>query len=386
MAKNSIFRKLTIGINRIYTKALSCGIKLMIQKNYSKLLKRHPHPAFSSEKEYKKLWSPLTKNPDNSTYRLFSQYIGEEPAIAPETVIANIIQPLLNPIEYRPYYRDKNAFDKILGADFLPTTLLRSMEGSLLDASYNSIVNPETTLAEINRTESRVFLKPTVDSSSGQGVVGFERGDDGVLRKFGDGIVLDKTFIDKYKAQNPNFILQRALTQHPEVSLFNPTSINTIRIATYRSVVDNKPHFLRAIIRIGKAGSIVDNAHSGGLFVGVDETGTLGKYACDQYGNRYDKFNGVNFKDNTYTIPNFDKVIKFSEEIAKKVLHARLLAQDICIEENGEPKLVEFNIGAFSAWLFQFTSGTAFGEYTQEIIDYCKTRKENISKVFVEPF
>lgn len=67
-------------------------------------------------------------------------------------------------------------------------------------------------------------------------------------------------------------------------------------------------------------------------------------------------------------------------------MHHRLLAQDICIDSDGVPHLVEFNIRAYSVWLFQFTSGPALGEYTDEIIDYCSKRMSNVRKVFVEPF
>lgn len=386
MVKNGILKQVINYVNSLYSKSLIYGGKVFFRRGYKKLLTQYPHKKFHSEKEYVSLWKPLQKAPDLSSYRLFAQYIGEQAEIVPEDILSGIIQPLLNPIKYRPFYQDKNSFDIILGVGATPKTLLRSMDGIFLDKDYRKVEILNQTLEDILKSEKKVFLKPSVDSSSGKGVVGFEKGLDGIFYSIDSYQILNSEYLLKYQLDNPDFILQRALTQHPKIALFNPSSVNTIRIATYRSVVDNKTHFLRAIIRIGKIGSFVDNAHAGGLFVGIDDKGKLGKYACDQYGNRYDEFNGINFRTNDYYIPNFSRIINFAEEIASKVLHARLLAQDICLEENGNPKIVEFNIRAFSAWLFQFTSGTAFGDYTQEIIDYCAKRKSSILKVFVEPF
>lgn len=201
-----------------------------------------------------------------------------------------------------------------------------------------------------------------------------------------EGIKFDKHFLDKYSENHKDFIVQEGLTQSRYVSQFNPTSINMIRVATYRSVLDNKVHVVAIIMRMGKFGSEIDNAHAGGLFIGVDKHGKIGKYACDQYGNKYDEFNGLNFKSGEFIIPNFDKVIEFAKSVGEKIPHHRLLAQDIAIQANGEPCLVEFNIRAFSVWLFQFTSGNAFGEYTDEIIDYCAKNKKFVQKVFVELF
>lgn len=241
-------------------------------------------------------------------------------------------------------------------------------------------------LADISEKEECIFVKPTVGTSSGLQVVGFRRKNDGILYSLLNGIAFDEKWLHDYMMDNSDFIIQRGLTQHSAISKFNPSSINTIRVATYRSVVDNKPHFLNAVLRIGNKGSFVDNAHSGGLFVGVDEEGRLGKFACDQYGNRYDSFNGINFNTETHTIPNFDVIIDFAKRVASDIIHARLVAQDICLEANGNPKLVEFNIRAFSPWLFQFTVGPVFRKYTDEIIEYCVAHKKDVCKVIVEPF
>lgn len=378
-------KKIVDNINRCYTQIIVYGCSFLYHREIKKLLKLHPNNGVLEKKVWTEKWRKLRRHPDANAYRLFSQYVGNNPNIVPEDISSGIIQPILNPVEYRPYYCDKNVFDKILDADFLPKTLFRRIKGEYFDADYRNLVVTQEYVDALCRNYCRIFVKPTVDSSSGRGIVAFSRDENGMLISK-DGEIFRLTFLDEYSLVNPDFIVQEGLSQSDFMSQFNPTSINTLRIATYRSVKDNKTHVCAAIMRIGKLGSTVDNAHAGGLFVGVNLDGTIGKYACDQYGNRYESFNGINFKESNFRIPNFDRIIRFAEKVGDAVVHHRLLAQDICIDADGIPRLLEFNIRAYSVWLFQFTSGPALGEYTDEIIEYCSAHIKNIRKVFVEPF
>lgn len=129
-------------------------------------------------------------------------------------------------------------------------------------------------------------------------------------------------------------------------------------------------------MRIGGKGSYVDNAHAGGMFVGVKDDGTLCDFVCNQYGIKNRFFNDIDFS-NHYQIPSFDSIVKFACSVGNFVPHCRLLALDVALQDNGRPKLIEFNVatGSYSMWLFQLTVGTALGNFTQELLDYW----ENIS-------
>lgn len=386
----SAFKKISNIINGVYSRALARGGSIMYRKNYNKLLnglkKKRPYQDIdkTEEHEWVNMWKKLLKHPHVNSFRLFAQYIGPNPNIVPEDISSSIIQPILNPIETRPYYQDKNMFEKILPQEFLPVTVLRKIKGDYYDRKYNPIHITNDWLSSLKIYSERIFVKPSTDTSSGVGVVCFKLSKDGYYTS--EGQKFDKDFLDKYSRFYDDFIVQEGLTQHKYISQFNPSSINTIRIATYRSVKDNKVKVCAIIMRIGKIGSDVDNAHAGGLFVGIDKTGRIGSYACDQYGNKYDEFNGINFSKYSYHIPDFKRILDFATKVGENVPHHRLLAQDIAIQADGTPCLVEFNIRGFSTWLFQFTSGPAFGDYSDEIIEYCANRKKHVSKVFVEPF
>ena len=82
-------------------------------------------------------------------------------------------------------------------------------------------------------------------------------------------------------------------------------------------------------------------------------------------------------------MPYYDKVIDFAKDVARHIPHHRLLALDIMLDENNNPRLIEFNVEKYSVWLFQFTTGGAFGEFTDEIIDYCAEHKKEIKSEYL---
>lgn len=93
----------------------------------------------------------------------------------------------------------------------------------------------------------------------------------------------------------------------------------------------------------------------------------------DQYGRKFAVFNHIDFGvQQQIPFELWKKVLDFAKTIGGCIPHCRLLALDLMIDNNGNPRLVEFNVEYYSMWLFQFTVGPAFGEYTDEIIDYCK--------------
>lgn len=167
-----------------------------------------------------------------------------------------------------------------------------------------------------------------------------------------------------------DFLIQEVLEQSNFLSSLNPSSVNTIRIAVYRDKTGGT-HHLGSILRIGASGSDVDNAHAGGRFCGINDEGVLGKCTLDALGGRQTVFNGFDFEHTHLQIPDFEKAVALALSIAPHLLHHRLIAFDIAISKGGTPKLIEYNVYGFSAWLFQFTKGGVLGKFTEEIMEEC---------------
>lgn len=79
---------------------------------------------------------------------------------------------------------------------------------------------------------------------------------------------------DELNLAPDGWLLEEYLPQHPEIAAINPSSVNTLRIWVLERGGEFKSH--HAVLRIGRAGSQVDNTTSGGFGCVVDmETGRL---------------------------------------------------------------------------------------------------------------
>lgn len=169
-------------------------------------------------------------------------------------------------------------------------------------------------------------------------------------------------------------IVQPCERQSAFMSRFNPTSVNTIRIATYKSVIDDDVHVLSIVVRMGSKGKFIDNLHGGGRMVRIDENGRFADYCIDQYGTKFNEHNEVRFPGNELQIPNMKEVLRTVKELSSRLAGIRLIQWDIMLDEKEQPKVLEFNIGGFSMWIAQMTGTPALGRFTDEVIEYIRNR------------
>jgi len=321
-------------------------------------------------------WKRILRFSSPYAYRLYSQYIGPSENIVSQTA-ANKINSVLNPVRYNGYLQDKNNFDKILTGAPFPKTIVRKIQGQLYDGHYNAIDDCralELIVSESNLFGDKVIVKDTIDSDSGRGIQLYAI-DNQLFAPLNSGseVLEGIPILACLKLREDDFVVQEALSQSSFMSQFNPTSINTIRIAVYRSVNDGVPHILSAVIRMGVAGRFIDNLHGGGRMVRIKENGVLDDHCVDQYGRIFYEHNGVNFS-NKLVLPDFDKVESLVLELSKQLYDIHLIQWDIAIDALGAPRLVEFNLNGFSMWIAQMTGTPAFGQYTDEIIEYVASK------------
>lgn len=358
-------------IRKILRKGLFAYHQRKHERFYHQVMKMNgiKDEPVAGEQEWIERWSQFGVKANPSQYRVFSHYIGPNIDIVPEDICHDYIEPILNPFAFTGYYADKNVFDKLFPEGYFPKTVLRKMNGFLYDSNYQLLSLNESTLQAMldGLGYDKLILKPSVDGMSGVGVQMF-------MRKKGEYYNNDSEKLTCDYIQNRcgrDIIIQEAVRQSVYINQFNPTSVNTLRLSMYRSVKDDQCHITGAIMRIGGKGSVVDNAHAGGCYVGIHQDGTFCHEVLDQYGQKRTVFNGVDFS-NDYKYPDWEKVLDFGRSIGNYVPHHRLLALDIVLDQDNCPHLIEFNCLYYSSWLFQYTTGTAFGKFTQEILKYCK--------------
>lgn len=323
-------------------------------------------------------WSGFPVKPDPMYFKLYSMFVGPDSRIVPENICRVNIEPCLNQERFRSFYADKNTWDMLFPSGIFPPTVFRCMDGIMYTKDYQRMTSFDNKkLYEIlNQYGARKFaVKPTRDSNSSHGFDTINLLDGKYYWGDKKTVVTANSLTDHV---GNNFIVQPFMTQHPELSKFCKSSVNPIRIITYKSVKDDSIYVLRGgVLRIGFEGEENDGTHGNGKFVGINDDGTLKHEAVDYLGKKVTVFNDIDFTQE-HKLPNFDKVKEAAINVAKKVLHHRLLAFDIMIDEKGNPVVFEFNIDDFSMWLAQFTGEVAWGDFTDEIIEYSR---ENINKV-----
>lgn len=258
----------------------------------------------------------------------------------------------INEMRFERAYSDKNLTEFLLKGIKQPETVLKNMNGYYY---LNGVAVDKGTAIQACGNLSDVIIKPTLQSH-GSGV-----------RKFSvcngittiDGISVDELF-NRYQT---NFIIQKVVHQHELLNALNPSSVNTIRILTYRSGMEVLVPY--TVIRIGRQGWDIDNETAGGISTKINKDGTLAKYAFGAPGNdRIEKTDtGVVLEG--YRIPSYEKAVETVKGLHLQLPHFNLIGWDISIDTEGNPVLIEWNV-----WpeLSQSANGPAFGEYTERIL------------------
>lgn len=337
---------------------------------YKEIMLRNaiPDSPCDGESDWLALWQRFGVKVSPRQYRVFHHYIGPNLHIVPEEVCNCFIEPVLCPEELRGPYLDKNFFDRLLPHGFLPTSVCRCIDGHFYDAEYRLLDLNDTRLRSLLNGFSAVIVKPSFNSTQGDGVELFSLSADGNWLSASDRSPLSVALL---KARwSGDFIMQQAISQSAFTAQFNPSSVNTVRLAVYRSVADDSCHILGAFMRIGAAGNLVDNVHGGGCFVAIKPDGSLGDTLFNQYAEPSPLSRA--YPDlHSSCFPNWDRITAFGMDVCSRIPHHRLLALDIALDTNDNPCLIEFNIHYFGTWPFQFSYGSAFGDYADEIIEYC---------------
>lgn len=264
----------------------------------------------------------------------------------------------LNQLPWCVPFSDKNLNDIVLPSMKQPHTYLKNRNG------YYYVENKAVSLDDAVLKCSDigdVIIKPTL-SSHGNGVKKLHV-HDGVVDESGTRL---KDLLVKYRK---NYLIQDLVKQHPDMNALNPDSINTIRIVTYRKGMD--VYVLYAAIRIGRKGQAIDNESAGGISTKINLDGTLCKFAYGAPGQDKIELTDSGVKLEGYQVPSFEKVIAVVKEQHLNLPFQDLVGWDICIDEAGEPVMLEWNT---TPELSQSAVGPAFGDYTEMVVKDAMSR------------
>ena len=257
----------------------------------------------------------------------------------------------MNRYPFMDAYADKNVSDIIFPNVRQPQILLKNINGY-----YYSNGNPiaESDAIALCSNLHDMIIKPSLESRGvGVKVLTVENGRTNI-----DGMSIKELF----RFYKRDFLIQERLKQHRDMAALNPSSINTIRLLTYRNDMD--VIVLYTVVRIGKKGMTIDNESQGGISAKINENGSLAKYAYGAPGNDRVQRTDSGILIEGYKIPSYDKVVASAKLQHLNLPYFNIAAWDYCVSEDGDPILIEWNANPD---LSQTANGPAFGKYTELI-------------------
>lgn len=166
-----------------------------------------------------------------------------------------------------------------------------------------------------------------------------------------------------------NFLIQECLKNHKVLADLHPESINTFRVMTY--IWNGEVKCCPIILRIGQGRKNVDNAHAGGMFIGIKDSGELCREAFTEFQKRYTEHPDTKIRFENYQIPQIKKIVEAAKKLHSKILQVGIISWDLTLDENENVVMIEANIRGGSIWLIQMAHGCGlFGEDTAEILKF----------------
>lgn len=289
-------------------------------------------------KEYINKKNPYFKKWGFDISQLDAEYYGRMSGVKADhyvtrSMAVHYIYPYLDRYDFVPAYMDKNIQKTLLG---LPDDQIGVITTE--DVVYNSnkvFFNGEG--KECSRDEALdilvsygkdMILKPSTESFGGHGVMKVAGNTDR------SGF---EALIEKYKY---NYTFQKIVEQHPIMAQYNPTSVNTVRVVTYRDF-NRKRKVLYSCLRFGGEGSVMDNVCSGGGYTGIDiATGKL----LNRKRYSYFIMNVPLIPENMPNeIPCWETIKSVALELHGRLPQLDIIGWDFALSPDGRPILIEFN-------------------------------------------
>lgn len=237
------------------------------------------------------------------------------------------VVPRLNPEP--ALHADFKTFDYQLFGDFSVKPLFLFISGMYYtpDLKY---VHPDEAVSQIQAYKDEIVIK----QDAGWGGIKVR-------------VVHGSEFKPEDLKKGNSYVIQPYVKQHKNLSDLYPHSVNTLRVTTFLKK-DGTACVKFTYLRFGGDGSRIDNITSGGDFLYVDLDGTPATNTVHPYhlgtstGERH-KNTGFLYAD--LEIPSFHRALERCMEAHLKFPYARMVAWDVCINTEGEPKLLEWNLG-----------------------------------------
>ena len=360
------FNRLSLMLYKIFSLPLQVNEErkseeYLVTKNYStdKTCKLTPDEIQRVER----LWGSLVDVISLKEYEMYKKMCGFDERFLTHFNYLPLIARRLNDYHYTKFFEDKGLLGFLVPNELkFPICYVRCINGEYYNNEMAQISKYEA--LNICVKQDSILVKPSKDSSGGKGIRIIRLSE--CNEKERHNLVLD--ILENY---GKDYVLQQVIKQHPLISRFNDTSVNTFRVITL--YLNGEFSVLSIILRIGQKGSVVDNLSSGGLMVAIDEDGKMHNEGMTLNLERKKSYNGIILGEQRIDfMPHILQRIKCAHE--KSFPLCKFIGWDVCIDKDGQPIVIEVNSSQPGVRGSQVLTGPIFGNRTQEVIDYCKKK------------
>jgi len=314
-----------------------------------------------NKNEYRKDISRFWKNQklriSKNWHFLYSSFNGiYSPEYIPEDLFYGTIEPIFNNFDLVQAYSDKNVLPSLFPEIKQPKTLLHNKNGYWFSSS-NEAIDSNSIFEYIKY--HRVVVKPSIDSGRGKNFYSIE--------------ISQNTFANFLSIVNclrKDFIIQEFVVQSRDLSAFNESSVNTIRVMSL--LIGNRVHIVSSHLRIGVEGH--NNDHLG-FVCGINSKGELGDFFRETKTGR--KIDNPVAQSIGNTIEGIDKIHSSVMNAHMKIPYFRIVSWDFSLNTDNEPVLIEINLRWQGINNHQYVNGPLFGAYTQDVLREVKHNKTN---------
>ena len=277
-----------------------------------------------------------------------------DPAYMPDDLYYGYIEPYFNDREAARYLDNKALYYHLFPAESMPEAICMRVGTLWCDGQGQPVGNNREVLGLIRDAGGELVLKKAENSEGGAGVLFLEREDP----------VND--FRKKMRHISGDVVVQRAVKQHPLLAGLHPESANTLRVMSF--LRPGGVRILATCVRIGAGGCRTDNLSSGGLFVGIDESGKTKGLGAMHDGVVTTEHPTLHYPLAGHPIPGIGAAHRLVEKLHPVMGRFRLASWDIAIDEREEAVLLETNVSLSVISDIQVCAGPLFGEDTEKIV------------------
>lgn len=368
-------------MKKLYNKILNCikAIPILLEKLKHSIFERiklvKDRDVYSKEsltnderKTFEKFWKKTYGKKITDKWHLYyKSYTGNfDEKFFPQILYSTNLEFKLNSWYYSNVLSDKNLMSSLFESDVRCPKVFARKCGRHYFGKDGAPISREALLLELNDI-GKVVFKITVGSSSGLGVrvCNIQNGID---------VNTNETIEKILSIYTEDFNVQEYIEQSDALNKINPNCVNTFRVITY--IANDRINCAPIAMRLGSKGGLVDNIHAGGIQIGVNNDGTLNKYAFLEFGEKFIEHPDTHVVFDGYVIPSVDKIIEVAKKMHTKVPQLGMISWDFTLGKEDEPILIEMNLRGQSVCFPQEVHGKGlFEENTEYMIRLLKNKE-----------